>query len=66
MLGPILTSQEVADMLKIDEQTVVRLAQRGELPAIKIARRWRFSTAALEALFRPGQSPKENQGESSS
>lgn len=64
--SPSSGTVQVSGSDPIPGQTVVRLAQRGELPAIKLARRWRFSTAALEALFRPGQSPKENQGESSS
>jgi len=59
VLEKLLTTQEVAELLRIDPQTVVRLAQRGELPAFKVARQWRYSTAALEEHFKL---PKRGQG----
>jgi excisionase family DNA binding protein len=49
---PLLTVQEVAALLKLDEQTVSRMAQRGKLPGYKIAGKWRFSLIALEEFLR--------------
>jgi excisionase family DNA binding protein len=43
----VLTAAQLADFLKIDEETVRKLAQRGELPGRKIGRDWRFSRAAI-------------------
>jgi PTS system nitrogen regulatory IIA component len=38
----VMTSSQVADYLQLAEKTVVRMAQRGELPAAKVASQWRF------------------------
>ena len=38
----ILDVAGLADLLKIDPQTVSRKAQRGEIPGFKIGNRWRF------------------------
>ncbi|MBS3734712.1 MAG: PTS sugar transporter subunit IIA [Phycisphaerae bacterium] len=37
-----MTVSEVAAYLQLAERTVVRMAQRGEIPAAKIASQWRF------------------------
>lgn len=39
---PAMTVREVADYLNVDEKTVYRLAQRGQLPGFKVAGTWRF------------------------
>jgi PTS system nitrogen regulatory IIA component len=38
----IMTLTEVADYLQLAERTVLRMAQRGEIPAAKVASQWRF------------------------
>jgi nitrogen PTS system EIIA component len=38
----ILTAKEAASFLKMNERTVIRLANGGQLPAAKIGRQWRF------------------------
>jgi excisionase family DNA binding protein len=38
----ILTIRGLADYLRIDEKTVYRTAQAGELPGFKVRRQWRF------------------------
>jgi len=42
--GPseVMTLAEVAAYLQLAERTVLRMAQRGEIPATKIASQWRF------------------------
>lgn len=40
-----MTLKAVAEMLRINETDVSRLAQTGDLPATKIARQWRFNRA---------------------
>ncbi len=44
----ILTLDEVAAYLKAGKRTVYRLAQKGEIPAFKLAGTWRFRKADLE------------------
>jgi len=38
----IMTVAEVAEYLQLAEKTIVRMAQRGEIPAAKVASQWRF------------------------
>ena len=39
----LLTIDEVAGYLRLNRYTVYRMAERGELPGAKVARRWRFT-----------------------
>lgn len=41
-MGEILTLQEVAEYLKVDEKTVYRMVQSKKLPAFKVGNQWRF------------------------
>jgi excisionase family DNA binding protein len=43
-----LTPEDVATLLQIDRETVYRMARRGELPAFKVSRRWRFLPSHLQ------------------
>lgn len=45
---PALTVRDVAAFLNVDEKTIYRLAQRGELPGFKVAGSWRFQRKALD------------------
>ncbi|HGZ7340486.1 methylation-associated defense system helix-turn-helix domain-containing protein MAD1 [Vibrio parahaemolyticus] len=45
----ILTIQEVADYLKLNEKTAYRLASEGKLPGFKVGGSWRFKRTDLEA-----------------
>jgi|TARA_B100001971_G_C18232800_1_gene565045 excisionase family DNA binding protein len=42
-----LTIDEVASLMRVGRTTVYRMAQRGELPATKFGRAWRFSREKL-------------------
>ncbi len=44
-----LTVKEVAQLLQVDEKTVYRLCQRGELPGFKVAGAWRFQRLDMDA-----------------
>jgi ATP-dependent Clp protease ATP-binding subunit ClpC len=44
----LMTTEEVAELLRIDAVTVRRLVTRGELVAYRIAGEYRFTSAALE------------------
>ena len=45
---PAMTVRDVAAYLNVDEKTIYRLAQRGELPAFKVAGTWRFQREDLQ------------------
>ena len=46
--GPdVLTVEQLAELLQVDEKTVRSLAAKGELPGRKLGRHWRFSRQAV-------------------
>jgi excisionase family DNA binding protein len=45
----VLTPAQLAELLQVDEEAVVELAERGELPARKVGEEWRFSRSAVLA-----------------
>lgn len=45
----LLTLQELAAYLHLDEQTVSRLVTAGKIPAIQVDRQWRFKRIAIDA-----------------
>ena len=55
-LEPVLTTKDAATLLKVSTKTVLRLIQRGQLPARKVGRVWRLSPRALDAWLATGQS----------
>lgn len=50
-LDGILTASEVAKILKISEKRVKNLARRGEIPAKKLGKDWRFKVSVLKEWF---------------
>jgi excisionase family DNA binding protein len=51
MTQQLMTVEEVAKYLQLNPQTVSRMAQRGELPAAKIGRHWRFRRETLDKFL---------------
>ncbi len=47
----VLTAAEVAELLQLPVSTVYYLARRGELPAQRLGRAWRFFRPRLEELL---------------
>jgi excisionase family DNA binding protein len=45
----ILTPAQLAGLLQVEEEIVVELAEKGELPARKVGDEWRFSRSAILA-----------------
>jgi len=48
----VMTAGEVADLLHLPVSTVYYLARRGELPARRLGRTWRFLRPRLEEMLR--------------
>ena len=48
MSEEILTLQEVANYLKVDEKTVYRMVKSKQLPAFKVRNQWRFKKNAID------------------
>ncbi|MBA55339.1 MAG: transcriptional regulator [Pseudomonadales bacterium] len=49
MESEILTIKQVAEYLKVNERTIYRLANKGDIPAFKVGNNWRFKASAIEA-----------------
>lgn len=60
MENDILDAKEVARKLRLDEQTVKRMANRGELPGFKLAGRWRFRSEAIDAHIKSLEKKQED------
>jgi len=43
-----MTVRDVAEYLNVDEKTIYRLVQRGDLPAFKVLGSWRFEATDLK------------------
>jgi len=56
MQDELLDVQEVAARLRVNPRTVLRMADRGELPGLKVARRWRFRSSDLDTYLQSDQS----------
>lgn len=44
----LLTPDEVADVLSLSRELVLKQARAGKIPAIKLGKAWRFRLPALE------------------
>ena len=44
----VLNAKEAAEYLKAHVETVRRMARRGEIPAFKVGKDWRFQKEALK------------------
>ena len=44
----LLTSREASQVLKIHPKVLERMAKRGEVPALKVGKFWRYRATALD------------------
>ena len=54
----VLTPAQLGELLQVDEEAVIALAERGELPGRKVGAEWRFSRTAVLAWLgeeQPGE-----------
>ena len=51
LLNDIMTAEEAAAVLKLPLTRVVALARRGELPAKKLGKEWRFKASEIVKWF---------------
>ena len=60
MLDELLDVQDVATLLKVNPRTVLRMTERGDLAAVKVARRWRFRQSDLSEYLRSQVDEKQS------
>jgi excisionase family DNA binding protein len=58
MSDEILTIQELAEYLKLNEKTAYRLAGEGKLPGFKVGGSWRFKREDIEAWIEDNKNDK--------
>lgn len=42
MITPLIGSKRMAELLEVSPDTIRRLAETGEIPAVRVGRFWRF------------------------
>lgn len=47
----ILTLRELAQMLRVNERTILRMLKSGQLQGAKIGGQWRFNSSQIDGLF---------------
>jgi excisionase family DNA binding protein len=60
LVSPAWTVRHVAGYLSVNERTVYRMAERGDLPAFKVGDAWRFRREDIDAWIERQQ--KERSG----
>lgn len=51
-MAELLTTNQVQELLSVDRTTIYRMAQGGQLPAIRVGKQWRFDHAEIERWLR--------------
>jgi excisionase family DNA binding protein len=59
MSNQVMTAQELAEYLKMDDATVKRYAAKGKIPGKKIGHLWRFQRAVIDAWLGVSSAEKE-------
>ena len=54
-LPEVLTVAQLGEMLQVDEKTILKLAEAGDLPGRKLGSTWRFSRTAVVAWLAGSQ-----------
>jgi excisionase family DNA binding protein len=49
---PLLTTETAAELMQIHPKVLQRMARRGEIPALKVGKFWRFRSTELDAWVR--------------
>jgi excisionase family DNA binding protein len=49
----LLTTEEAATILRMTREAVSRKVQKGEIPGVKIGKRWLIRKETLDALLQP-------------
>ena len=53
----LMSVKDVAEYLKVDMSTVYLWSQRGQMPAMKVGRMWRYRRAEIDAWLDQRRSP---------
>jgi excisionase family DNA binding protein len=68
-MSEMLTAKEMQDLLQVDRSTIYRMAEAGQLPAVKVGKQWRFPSDLVESWLNAqaaGPAPSPQPGDNSS
>ncbi len=51
-MNQLMTVQQVADYMQMSTDKVYDMAQKGEIPALKIRQQWRFNRTDIDAWLK--------------
>ncbi|MBT7303404.1 MAG: PTS transporter subunit EIIA [Victivallales bacterium] len=51
----ILTLRELADYLRVNDRTILRMLKTGQVKGAKIGGQWRFNSSQIDGMFFPGE-----------
>mgnify|MGYP000417959891 CR=1 FL=1 len=57
----ILTLKELANYLRVNERTILRMQRSGQIQGVKIGGQWRFNGSQIDQLFFPGSDSDEGE-----
>jgi len=49
--NPVMTTKELAEYIKMNEKTVLKMAQNGQIPGVKIGNQWRFHLTSIDGYL---------------
>jgi PTS system nitrogen regulatory IIA component len=47
----VLTTKELAEYIKLNEKTIIKMSQTGEIPGVKVGSQWRFHIDAIDSFL---------------
>lgn len=53
----MLTAKDMQDLLQVDRSTIYRMAEAGQLPAVKVGKQWRFPGDLVESWLKHQTAP---------
>lgn len=57
-MAVLLTIEEVATYLNVSKETVYKMTQRAEIPALKVGTQWRFEQASVDEWLKSNSNQK--------
>ena len=57
----ILTLKELANYLRVNERTILRMQRSGQIKGVKVGGQWRFNGSQIDQLFFPGSDGDEGE-----
>jgi excisionase family DNA binding protein len=57
LMTEMLTAKEMQDLLQVDRSTIYRMAEAGQLPAVKVGKQWRFPGDLVEGWLKNQTGP---------